>query len=91
MPKIELEPGEAVVVTFKDCDGEITVAFVPYGVRILTGCRAEVAMELSVKPGITVHADLPDAMSREGVVYYEPSDPNDPRRSQEVPRADAPT
>jgi hypothetical protein len=27
MPKVELEPGEQVTVTFKDSDGEITVEF----------------------------------------------------------------
>ena len=44
--RIELSEGEAVVVTFRGTDGEITVAFKPEDVQILTGCREDVAREL---------------------------------------------
>ena len=69
--RVELEIGESIVVTFKDTDGEVTVAFADQS-NILTGCREDVARKLQALGGITVHADMPDTAGREGVVYHEP-------------------
>lgn len=74
MPKIELEVGEAVVVTFAGTDGEITVAFCDREVRILTGCRPGVAATCLERGGIVVHADLGDRAGHEGVIYHESCD-----------------
>jgi len=68
--RIELSEGEAVVVTFRGTDGEITVAFKPEDVQILTGCREDVARELPY--GISVHTDMPDTANRVGLIYNEP-------------------
>lgn len=70
--KVELDVGEAVVITFAGTDGEITVAFADKDIRILTGCRADLAAELQELGGITVHVDLADVSGREGVIYHEP-------------------
>jgi len=72
MAKIELEVGESVVVTFAETDGEITVAFSDKSLRVLVGCREEVAAKLQALGGIAVHVDLPDTSGREGVIYHEP-------------------
>jgi hypothetical protein len=72
MPKIELEVGEAVVVTFKDTDGEITVAFTDRDVRACVGCREQVAARAVDLGGIIIHADMPDTAGRGDIIYHEP-------------------
>jgi len=71
MPKIELDVGEAVTVTFRGTDGEITVAFSDPHVRVLVGCEKEVAQRCQELGGIVVHADLPDNAGRGDVIYWE--------------------
>jgi hypothetical protein len=71
MPTIELAPGEALVVTFAETDGEVTVAYaLEEPMRCVIGCRPEVAKELP--HGIVVHVDLPDTQGRGGIIYHEP-------------------
>lgn len=70
--KVELAVGEALVVTFKDTDGEVTVAYADKDVSILCGCRPDVARLLQALGGILVHADMPDTKGHECVVYHEP-------------------
>lgn len=59
--KIELKPGEHVMIHFEDTDGEITVSF---------GDKDNASVSLPA--GIVVHADLPDERGREGIIYHEP-------------------
>jgi hypothetical protein len=66
VPRIELDVGEAVVVTFKGTDGEITVAMTVKGICV--GCREYVAAQLPL--GISIH-DMPDSSGRTGVIYHE--------------------
>lgn len=70
--KVELNCGEAIVVTFAETDGEVTVAYSDPDITTLVGCREEIARELQSLGGIAVHTDMPDTSGREGVVYHEP-------------------
>lgn len=73
MPNIEIAEGEAVTISFAGTDGQITVAFVSERGECRGAASTDVAAELSAKgAGIFVHADMPDALSRDGVVYHEP-------------------
>ncbi len=70
MPTLQLAQCEAVVITFADTDGEITVAYASHATRSLIGCSSERAMQ--TPSGISVHADLRDDVGREGIIYHEP-------------------
>lgn len=81
MPRIELALGESVVVTFKDTDGEITVAFIDPDVTflpesLLVNHDESGASQLPRMSGVVVHADMADASGREGIVYHEPLSPD---------------
>jgi hypothetical protein len=80
MPNIEIAEGEAVTISFAGTDGQITVAFISEAGECRGCASTDVAAELSAKgSGIFVHADMPDAMSRDGVIYHEPFNQRDPR------------
>jgi hypothetical protein len=72
MPQIKLCASEAVVITFAETDGEVTVAYMDPTIRSLTGCPYDRAKD--TPPGISVHVDLADRIGREGIIYHEPFD-----------------
>lgn len=82
MPKLELNPCEAVEVTFAGTDGCITVAFADHKLRSLIGCNIDRAMQ--TPPGISVHADIPDNSGRAGIVYHEPATDDDEANADPV-------
>lgn len=65
MTRIVLPEGQQVSIEFEGTDGCVTVGFI-------TGDDAEAPGGESLPRGIAVHADLPDALGRRGIVYHAP-------------------
>jgi hypothetical protein len=89
--RLELKEGEAITVTFSNCDGEITVAWIPPGgvpyLEGYGGCTPQVCLIDPTQPrgGLIVHTDLPDAQGRVGIIYNEVFDDNGDRPAPVAP------